>query len=97
MVQKDELKMHLLILQNYTQICITMVMSYIAFPKNHGTHIPYERYVFHFHSMEFNPSTIPSVSIKMIKHTSKPMLTENDCLDQLQDKCNVVTYRCVYR
>ena len=38
MVQKDELKIHLLILQNYTQICITMVMSYVAFPKNHGTH-----------------------------------------------------------
>ena len=91
MVQKDELKMHLLILQNYTQICITIVMSYVTFPKNHGTHITYRRYVFHFHFMEFNLSTIPSVSIEIIKHTSLSMLTENDCLDQLQDKCNVVT------
>ena len=73
MVQKDELKMHLLILQNYTQTCITMVMSYVAFPKNHDTHIPYGRYVFNSHFIEFNPSTIPSVSIKMIKHMSKPM------------------------
>ena len=72
-------------------------MSYVAFPKNHGTHIPYGRYVFHFPLHGIQPSTIPSVSIKMIKHTSKPMLTENDCLDQLQDKCNVVTCRCVYR
>ena len=48
--------MHLLIHQNYTQIAFPPVLSYIAFPKYHGTNIPSQKYVFPLHVVEFNPS-----------------------------------------
>jgi len=59
--------MHLLIHQNYMQIAFALVLPYIAFPKNYGTHIPSQKYMFPLHVMEFNSSTILTISIKIIK------------------------------
>lgn len=89
--------MYLLVLQNYTQIAFAMVLAYVAFPEHLSNYFPCREYVFNSYFMELNPSTVPSISIKMTKFTWVNLWTQSDCLiNQLQERCYVRTCRWVW-